>query len=96
MRDPLDDNKAERPEPRNSSLAMKKKKQLRNIVVLEVGNKGEQRGIKLVDGPRPYLWIGPVQYGSTFGVVADDDVWRLRRLCDRVLAKRRSFKREEV
>lgn len=68
---------------------MAKKKQVRNTIILECADGGQQhRGIKLVDGPRPYLWVGPfVGSGPTFGVVADDDVLRLRRFCDRVLNK---------
>lgn len=69
---------------------MAKKKQTRNTVILETNNGEQQmRGIKLVDGPRPYLWVGPFAGPEpTFGVVADDDVLRLKRFCDRVLAKR--------
>lgn len=69
---------------------MAKKKQVRNTVILESNNGSQQsRGIKLVDGPRPYLWVGPfVGSEPTFGVVADDDVLRLKRFCERVLNKR--------
>lgn len=70
---------------RDSEMA--KKKQVRNTVTLECCVQGHF--IKLVDGPRPYLWIGPAKgAGPTFGVVADDDVLRLKRFCERVLAKR--------
>lgn len=38
---------------------MAKKKQVRNMVILETADGGQQeRGIKLVDGARPYLWVG--------------------------------------
>lgn len=71
---------------------MAKKKQVRNTVILECSGVQQKRGIKLIDGPMPYLWVGPfVGSEPTFGVVADDDVLRLKRFCERVLAKRGEY-----
>jgi len=58
----------------------------RNLIILESRDGEQKRGIQLIDGPRPYLWIGPFESGPTFGVVLDRDVRKLKRYCERVIA----------